>query len=54
MQAQRLQVLLEQSSLFFGPDLQRRAFGGPDAGIFGGRLGRAKTQNNAVQYQQPD
>jgi len=44
---------LQGLGLAFGPDLQGRALGQPDAGVFFSRLGWAHPQNDAVQNHQP-
>ena len=47
------QPSLQQRGLLFGPDLQRRALGGPDGRVLGGRLGRAQWQDRAAQQRLP-
>ena len=49
-----LEFFCQTLGLFVGPHPQRRAFGGPDAGVLGRRFGRTHTQNNAVQDQPPN
>ena len=51
--AGRAHPLLQGLRLLLGPDLEWRAFGRPDAGVFGRRLGRPHAQDDAVQDQQP-
>jgi hypothetical protein len=44
----------QQLGLLFGVDLERRAFVGPHAGVFFGRLGGPGVQDDAVEDQPPD
>ena len=46
-------LLMQGIGLALRPHFQRRAFLGPDAGVFLRRLGWAHPQNDAVQNEQP-